>query len=81
MKGRVRQIVELHTDIDIEGCGDGGDLWQAGMQSKQAVRVMLAAEDEFGIEFPPEGLGAETFSSVDSIAEIVEELAGERAGT
>ena len=80
MRERVREIVERHTQVDVGLCGDDGDLWRAGMQSKEAVRVMLAVEDEFCFEIPPEGMGAETFSSVDSICQTIQDLAGERAG-
>lgn len=74
MKARLREIVAGHTGIEMSRVGDKADLWQAGMTSKSAVRVMLDVEDEFGIEFPPEGLSHAGFASLDAIAGTVARL-------
>lgn len=74
MRARLREIVAGHTGIDLSRLGDDADLWRAGMTSKNAVRVMLDVEDEFGIEFPPEGLSHASFASVDAIATTVERV-------
>ena len=50
------------------------DLYAAGLSSLATVDLMLAIEDEFGIEFPQERLNRRTFSSIGAMAEAVAEL-------
>jgi acyl carrier protein len=80
MRARLREIVAAHTGIDIDRLGDSADLWQAGMTSKNAVRVMLDVEDELGIEFPPEGLSHDSFATVDAIARTIHRAAAAPEG-
>ena len=76
MKQRVREIIADNTGIDVDALGDQGDLWQAGMASKAAVRVMLEIEEEFELEFPPESMSQASFATVDAITAAVEPLVG-----
>lgn len=71
MRDRLREIIAGQTGIDVSRIGDEADLWQAGMTSKGAVRVMLDIEDELGIEFPADGLSQAGFSSLEAIAATV----------
>jgi acyl carrier protein len=69
----VRKIVEKcmsMPDLDLE---PDTDLWDAGITSVQIVRVMIAVEDEFEIELPEQVLNRATFSTVQSIAQVVRE--------
>ena len=54
------------------------DLFDLGMDSHGAVRVMLALEDMLGVEFQNDRLTRATFSSVDAIVQALgeSELAG-----
>ena len=52
------------------------DLFALGLTSHAAVNVMLAVEDRFAIEFPDAHMSKNTFSTLDSIAATVRELAG-----
>ncbi|MGV9480984.1 acyl carrier protein, partial [Gordonia aichiensis] len=55
------------------------DLFAVGLTSHASVNVMLALEDEFDIEFPDEALKRATFSSIQSMAEVVGKLVDEAA--
>jgi acyl carrier protein len=47
------------------------DLYAAGLKSLAAVRLMVALENEFGIEFPITVLHREAFSTVARIRSVV----------
>ena len=55
---------------------DSTDLYQAGMTSHASVLVMIALENEFGIEFPEDMLGRDIFLNIDSIAHAIESVVG-----
>ena len=38
--------------VDVADLSDDDDLFRLGMTSHASVRVMLALEDDFGVEFP-----------------------------
>jgi acyl carrier protein len=73
---RIRDILTHHGRLSqsIEQLDDISDLYNAGLTSLATVGVMLALEDEFEIEFPDAMLSRKTFSSIESIAETIEEL-------
>ena len=50
------------------------DLYAAGMTSLANANVMVALEDEFGVEFPDHLLSRETFQSIDSIHKALSSL-------
>jgi acyl carrier protein len=76
---QVRDILagsgRLFTAVDDLGKQD--DLFKAGLSSHANVRVMLAIEERFGIEFPERMLSKSTFRSVSSICDAIVELLGE----
>lgn len=74
MKTQLREIVTNCTGIDTRVLGDQGDLWQAGMTSKRAVRMMLEIEEELGVEFPPESLSHASFATINSIEGVLRPL-------
>ncbi|MFG3438808.1 acyl carrier protein [Nonomuraea sp. NPDC047897] len=55
----------------IESADAGADLWELGMESLAMVGVMVAVEDEFGVEFPDALLTRETFRSLAAITDAV----------
>jgi acyl carrier protein len=73
---RVRQIVIEHGRLPVppEQITPDADLYAAGLTSLTTVHLMLALEDAFEVEFPDELLSRRTFESVQSIAEVVEDL-------
>lgn len=75
---KIREILSQHArlPVPVEGLQDSSDLYNAGLTSLATVGLMLALEDQFGIEFPDSMLGRKTFSSIEAIAEAVEQLHG-----
>jgi acyl carrier protein len=73
MNARIRQVLQDHARLtrDMSTLRDTDDLYSAGMTSHASVGVMLAIEDEFGIEFPEALLRKQTFASVRAIEEAV----------
>jgi len=66
-------VIENHTPL-LGMCDtfpDNASLYDAGMTSLASVSLMLALEDEFGIEFPDHMLRREVFESVSSIREAL----------
>lgn len=76
LNGVIRKIIKTHgrLAVDIENLADGESLYQAGMTSHASVTLMLALENEFGIEFPEQMLSRKVFESVQAIEEAVETL-------
>ncbi|PLZ03564.1 acyl carrier protein [Burkholderia sp. WAC0059] len=76
MKSKLRRILaELaHLGTAVDTLPDSGDLYAAGLSSLATVHVLLAVEDEFGIEVPDAMLTRELFTSIDSLAAAVAAL-------
>jgi acyl carrier protein len=69
---RIRSVIENHTPVGMcDTFPDNASLYDAGMTSLASVSLMLALEDEFGIEFPDHMLRREVFESVSSIREAL----------
>ena len=81
MTNGIRRILKDHgrLAVDANAIDDRADLYDAGMNSHASVNVMIALEDEFGIEFPDSMLRRSTFASVDAIAGAVAQLQAEAA--
>jgi len=71
---RIRAVIDNHAQLSVrcEALPNNASLYDAGMTSLASVRLMLALEDEFGIEFPDNMLRREVFESVDSIREALD---------
>ena len=65
--------------VDVDAVADGEDLFQAGMSSHASVKVMLALEDAFDVEFPDNMLKRSSFETVADIAAAIRELRTEAA--
>ena len=65
-----------HLPVDVAKIRDEDDLYQAGLTSHASVNVMLALEDEFGVEFPETMLRRSTFESVAAIRVALSALTG-----
>lgn len=76
MKEKIRRIVKDHAGIGLklEDIGDSTDLYRAGMTSYGSVVLMIALENEFGLEFPDGLLSRDVFESIDSIAGAIESV-------
>ena len=73
---RVRATLAEHArlPVDVQTLQAYDDLFQAGMTSHASVNVMLALEEAFEVEFPPEMLTKSTFRSVSNIAGALRRL-------
>ncbi len=76
VQARVRAVLKQNAllQADIEGLADDADLYAAGLTSHATVNLMLALEEAFDIEFPDRLLRRRTFSSVDAIAQSLDEI-------
>ncbi|WP_349899565.1 acyl carrier protein [Parafrigoribacterium soli] len=76
MKNTIREAIGAygHLITPISDLGDTDDLYAAGLTSHATVNVMLAIEDELGVEFSDDLLSRDTFSSVVSIEAAVRSL-------
>ena len=73
---KIREILTQHGRLtdSVDNLQDDSDLYNAGLTSLATVGLMLALEDEFDVEFPDSMLSRKTFSSIETIADTVEEL-------
>ena len=76
MREKLRAIVAEYASLPMNPgeISDDDDLFQAGMTSHASLSVMLAVEENFGVEFPDEMLSRNVFASVSSIAAALETL-------
>ena len=81
MEEDIRSILAEHgrLPVDTRTLDAGADLYQVGLTSHASVSVMLALEEHFDLEFPPEMLRKRTFASVRSIEEALTSLLAARA--
>ena len=79
MTDRIREVVADHgrLAVDVASLSDDDDLYRAGLTSHASVNLMLALEDAFDIEFPERLLRRQTFESVTSMREAIEQLTAE----
>ena len=76
MKDKIRKIIKDHArlSLDAETLDNSANLAEAGMTSHASVMLMLALENEFGLEFPDSMLSRSVFESIDAIASAIESL-------
>ena len=74
----VRLILREHgrLAVDVGSLADDSNLYEAGLTSHASVSVMLALEEQFGIEFPERMLRRGAFASIGAIRHGLEELIG-----
>lgn len=73
---KIRELLARHSrlDMDFNTIAEDADLYATGLTSLTTVNIMLAIEDEFDIEFPDSKLNRQTFQSIETLVELVEEL-------
>lgn len=72
----IRSILEAHGRLTdpVASLARDAELSAHGLTSHATVNIMLALEDEFGIEFPDQMLTRGVFGSIASIQAAVEKL-------
>jgi acyl carrier protein len=75
-RDRIRRIVKEHAGLQLalDQLNDSTDLYRAGMTSHASVLLMIALENEFGIEFPDHMLSRNVFENIDTIAGAIESV-------
>jgi acyl carrier protein len=78
MDDTIRDILNTHARLSEppSRVADDSDLYQLGMTSNASVNVMLALEDQFGVEFPDSMLRRSVFESIAAIRAAIIELQG-----
>lgn len=73
---KIKKILAKHGRLsaDVDSLDISSDLYNAGLTSLATVGLMLALEEEFDVEFPDSMLSRKTFSSIEAIADAIEEL-------
>jgi acyl carrier protein len=81
MKDHVRSILRETAclDVPVDTLGDNEDLYAAGLSSLGAVRVMMAIEENFGIEIPGALITHDLFQSIDSLASTIARVVPEES--
>jgi acyl carrier protein len=76
VQARVRAVLKENAllQANVESLADDADLYAAGLTSHATVNLMLALEEAFDIEFPDRLLRRRTFSSVNAIAQSLDEI-------
>jgi acyl carrier protein len=81
MEDKIREIIGTHARLTVSANSlpEDADLYAVGMSSQASVSIMVAIEDEFGVEFPDRMLKRSVFQSISSIRTAVDELKGTAA--
>lgn len=66
---KVKKIILEHISKDVEKFGSSSKLSDHGTDSLDAVEIIMAAEEEFGIEIPDED--AQRMETMEEIVEYV----------
>ncbi len=70
MFATIQRLIEEETTLDIPAAQvtPSADLYAIGMTSFDAVRLMVAVEREFKVEFPCDVICRKTMTSIEAIA-------------
>ena len=76
MIDQIREVLRQHARlaVDVSTLGPESDLYAAGLTSHATVNLMVALEDEFGVEFPERLLKRRSFESIAAIQSALSEL-------
>lgn len=69
MNNQIRAILRRHTNLAplVATLLDGDNLFDAGLSSLGAVRLMIALEDAFDVDFPESMMNRASFGSIAAI--------------
>ena len=70
MKTTLRRILARAgcLDVSVDTLGDNDDLYDAGLSSMGAVRLMLEVEEAFDIRIPEQSISRALFQSIGALA-------------
>ncbi|AAW71326.1 acyl carrier protein [Wolbachia endosymbiont of Brugia malayi] len=69
IEAKIKKIVLEHISKDVEKFNNSSKLSEHGADSLDAVEIIMAAEEEFGIEIPDED--AQKMETMEQIVEYV----------
>jgi len=75
LKSRIKELVVecLFLDVAPDSIGDADNLMEVhNVDSVNLFEIVVALEDDYDISFEDEDFDVETFSTVGSIADLVE---------
>ncbi len=75
LKSRIKELVVecLFLDVEPEAIEDAANLMEVhSVDSVNLFEIVVALEDDYNISFEDEDFDVETFSTVGSIADLVE---------
>jgi len=79
LKEKIKRLIvdRLKLEMEPSEIGDADPLFGEGLglDSIDALELVLGLEQEFGVKIEDEEVGAEALSSVDSLAQFVQEKA------
>ena len=64
-------VLELLPDVRSEELSDETDLFDMGLDSINAMTLVLSLQDAFGIQFDTNEISFENFRTVADIAELI----------
>jgi D-alanine--poly(phosphoribitol) ligase subunit 2 len=70
---RIRRLIGATPSLrlEVDGLSEDDDLYDAGLKSLAAVHLMVALEEEFGIEFPDSVLHRSAFATMGRIRDTI----------
>ncbi len=76
MFGAIRQIIEKEVRLAVPAAHltPRANLYDLGLTSFDAIRLLVAIERAFSVELPREALRRETMASIEAIARTLEAL-------
>lgn len=74
----IRAALAAHGNLAVEVAtlSADDDLYAAGLTSHATINVMLALEDELGVEFPEQLMRKSTFASIAAVNAALAEVSG-----
>ncbi|MGA8172460.1 MAG: acyl carrier protein [Methylocystis sp.] len=82
MFATIQRLIDQETKLALPAASltPRANLYSLGLTSFDAIRLLVAVERAFGIEFPREMLNREAAASIEAIANAVEAMRGTLAG-
>jgi acyl carrier protein len=76
MMNEIRDVLRQHARlaVDVDSLSPEADLYAAGLTSHATVNLMVALENQFGVEFPESMLRRRSFESIAAIQSALAEL-------
>ena len=76
MIDQIREVLRQHARlaVDVSSLSADSDLYAAGLTSHATVNLMVALEDQFGVEFPERMMRRRSFESIAAIESALSQL-------